>query len=177
MALGIEAGILIGVALSIGMLIYSVSYPHIAILGRVPGTNEFRNIERFDNLIVDSTILIFRFDAQLYFANTSAFQNFVLGQIKQNPMIKNIVVDMSSINNLDSSAFTMAKALIEELIQRKIGIYFSNVRGPIRDKLVKNSMLSDENVDHFFLATLDAVEYIQSNKKPDVEPYLIQSFD
>ncbi|MBT8232305.1 MAG: sulfate permease, partial [Bacteroidia bacterium] len=66
LALGIEEGILTGVVLSIGMLVFKVSYPHIAELGRVPNSDEYRNVNRFDNLHLNEDMLIVRFDAQLY---------------------------------------------------------------------------------------------------------------
>src|SRR5690606_39436617 len=67
--LGIEMGILSGMGLSLLMVIYKASRPHMAQLGRVPGTSIYRNIRRFDNLETRQDLLMFRLDGPLYFAN------------------------------------------------------------------------------------------------------------
>ena len=74
MVLGIEKGIGIGVILSLVMVIFKTTKPHVAVLANVPGTHFYRNIERFDTLIPKKELLIYRFDAQIYFANTNYFK-------------------------------------------------------------------------------------------------------
>src|SRR5690606_25069932 len=66
---GIEIGILSGMGLSLLMVIYKASRPHMAQLGRVPGTTIYRNIKRFDNLEMLEDLLIVRLDGPIYFAN------------------------------------------------------------------------------------------------------------
>ncbi|MEE9438254.1 MAG: solute carrier family 26 protein [Saprospiraceae bacterium] len=175
LGLGIEEGILIGVVLSIGMLIYNVSYPHIAELGRVPGSNEYRNIERFDNLHRNDDILIVRFDAQLYFANSNSLRDYILSKIKNNPSIKHIIVDCSSISNLDSSAVHLIKDLVEDLHLGAREIYLSDVKGPVRDKLKLNNILTSKNINHYFLSTRDAIKHIKYDEDINYKEYLSQT--
>jgi len=72
---GIKEGILFGIILSLVMLIYKSTKPHMAVLGNIPGTHFYRNINRFSEVVVQDEILIVRFDAQLYFANTQFFKD------------------------------------------------------------------------------------------------------
>jgi SulP family sulfate permease len=81
--LGIEEGILVGVVLSMVVLIYRVSYPHFAEMGLVNDGQIFRNVLRFKDAIVKDEIIVMRFDAQLYFANTSYFKDKVKSLIEK----------------------------------------------------------------------------------------------
>ncbi|MGI9531988.1 SulP family inorganic anion transporter, partial [Lutimonas sp.] len=103
--IGIKEGILFGIILSLVMLIYRTTKPHMAILGNVPGTHFYRNISRFDDLIVQKEILIIRFDAQLYFANIAYFKERIKAFAKEKgPDLELIVIDSESMNAVDSSA-------------------------------------------------------------------------
>ncbi len=171
LAVGVEEGILVGVILSLAMLIYKVSYPHIAELGRVPGSNEYKNIERFDNLHTNDNILIIRFDARLFFANANSLRDYVLEKVKLRPDIKHIIIDCSSISSVDSSAIHMIRDLVEILHRDGREIYLSEVKGPVRDTLKINGILKDSNINHFYLSNRDAVrdlKYKEGNKFTDI---------
>ncbi len=163
LALGIEEGILIGVVLSLSMIVYNVSYPHIARLGKIPGETTFRNVERFDNLELYDNILILRFDAQLFFANAKALKNRIMTMIAKEPQITHVIIESSAISSLDSSAVTMIRDLEEELANRHVHLCFSDMKGPARDVLAMNNILTEKNEDHFFLSTYEAVQWIQSH--------------
>ncbi len=175
LVIGIEEGILAGVALSIALLVYQISYPHIAELGKVPNSSEFRNVERFDNLETADDLLILRFDAPLFYANINTFKSYIDDKIAKNKRIKYIIVEASPINNLDSSAIHVLHDLEYELEEQGIELYFSDVKGPVRDLMKRNNILSKENVDHFFLSTADAVDAIRNKKKMSHEEFLLQT--
>jgi SulP family sulfate permease len=175
LGLGIEEGILIGVVLSLGLLIYKVSYPHIAELGNVPESKEFRNIERFSDLETYEGILILRFDAQLYFANATSLVDFIYKKIKVKPGVRHIVLDCSAISSLDSSAVHTFQDLVRDLENKDIQLYFSHVIGPVRDALRLNGVLKQENMEHFYLSTADAVNSIRYQAENDFEDYAAQT--
>ena len=75
LTIGIKEGIIVGVILSLGFLIFRSTRPHIAECARIEGTNYFKNVERFDNTKGRKEVLILRFDGQLYFANTNYFKD------------------------------------------------------------------------------------------------------
>jgi SulP family sulfate permease len=174
LSLGIEEGILVGVLLSVGMLIYKVSYPHIAELGRVPGSYEYRNVDRFEDLHTYEDILIVRFDAQLYFANASSLTEFVNHKLSQRPKIKHIIFDFSAVSNLDSSAVHMIKDLVEDLHNNGRELYLSNVRGPVRDIFSNYKLMNSDNIDHFYLSNREAIKSIKYNTGSDFEDYVSQ---
>jgi len=175
LSLGIEEGILFGVLLSLGMLIYKVSYPHIAELGRVPGSDEYRNVARFNNLHTNEDMLIVRFDSQLYFANSTALKDYVSDKIMKKPQIKHVILDCSSISSLDSSAIHMIHDLVENLHDNGRELYLTSVKGPVRDILSKNNILNSGNVHHYYLSNRDAVKDIKYNDGNEFSDYVGQS--
>lgn len=174
LALGIEEGILIGVVLSLTMLIYKVSYPHIAELGRVPGSEEYRNVERFDELHVNPEILIVRFDAQLYFANINSLKQFIEKKLGEREGIKHIILDCSSITSLDSSSVHAIREIADQLHENEQEFYLSHVRGPIRDILKDNGVMNVKNIQHFYLSNREAVKDIKYKSGHTYEDYVGQ---
>ncbi|MCB9082005.1 MAG: solute carrier family 26 protein [Lewinellaceae bacterium] len=159
LSLGIEEGIGIGVILSLAMVIFRSTRPHIAILGRVPGTRTYRNLERFPELEDRPDILIMRFDADLYFANLNFFQDTLDEQIKRKgKALRGIVFNMESVNNIDSSAIHTLLDVVADCRKNKLECHFSTVKGPIRDAMAKAHLTETIGEDHFFLNIQDAVD-------------------
>ena len=171
LAMGIAEGIALGVILSLGVVLYQSSYPHVAILGKIPGKNIFRNIERYPDAEVRPDLLIFRFDAALFFANSLFFQTFVEGQVSLKTGLKMVIVNAEAIHYLDSTAIRMLRDVITYLRERDIEIAFAGVRGPVRDILVKNQMVKKLGQNRFFENTKSAVDYYEHgglNRENDI---------
>ena len=112
--LGIEEGIMIGVVLSLGLIIFRTTQPHTAVLGKIPGKPHYKNTDRFDHLEVRDDILIFRFDARLYFANVSFFKEKIEAEvINKGKVLKLFILDADSMNGIDSSGIYAIKEMIE----------------------------------------------------------------
>jgi SulP family sulfate permease len=173
--INIEAGIITGVLLSLGLLIHQASYPHIVELGRIPTTRIFRNIERFQNLERYESILIVRFDAQLFFANAHTLREFIEKKVSLRPTIKHVVIEASAINGLDATAVDMVIDLNQDLKTRGIELYMVNVRGPVRDTLERNGLIHENNTQYYFLNTHDAVNYILKQQTNDYTEYVVQT--
>ena len=136
LGVGIKEGIGVSVAISLVAMIYRSTKPHYAVLGRIPETKVFRNIERFDNLVVRDDILIIRYDAELYFANTSHFLDSIKREVaRKGSDLQLVILQGNSIAHIDSSAYLALSELIIELEQQKIKFYFSSLIGPTRDFL------------------------------------------
>jgi len=159
LAVGIEKGIGLGVILSLAMVIYRSTRPHIAVLGQVPGTRTYRNTARFDHLIEADHLLIYRFDADLYFANVAYFQDSLDELIqKKGAGLKAIILNTESINNLDSSALHAIADVIDENRKRGVEVAFTGVKGPIRDAIKKSGLFEKIGAHRFFLTIQDAVD-------------------
>ena len=139
--LGIGPGIGIGVLLSLAWIIFETSYPHHAELGKVQGTHVFRNVRRFKDLETAVGVLIFRFDAPLFFANIDRFRE-VLTEYKnrRKDVIHTIIIDMESIHSIDSSALEIFTEMVEETGKENIRIVLAEVKGPVRDKFHKSEI-------------------------------------
>ncbi|MEZ4988038.1 MAG: solute carrier family 26 protein [Saprospiraceae bacterium] len=159
LALGIEQGIGIGVALSIAVIIYQTTRPHIAVLGRIPGTNFYRNVDRFPQLEQREDLLIVRFDAQLYFANLSFFREQLEELVQEKgSQLRAIIINAESINNIDSSAMQMITDVVTDFRQAGLRVMFSGVKGPVRDAMVKGHLVDIISEACFFLSVQEAVD-------------------
>tara|TARA_B100001750_G_scaffold231123_1_gene228314 strand:- start:97399 stop:99159 length:1761 start_codon:yes stop_codon:yes gene_type:complete len=170
LTIGIKEGILLGVLSSLLLLVYRTSKPHLAILGRIKGTDYFKNIDRFaDDVERNEKVIIVRFDSQLYFGNKDYFKREVLRIIERSTaMPEAIIIKAEPINYIDSSAMFMLESLIEELKHRGIKVLFSNVIGPTRDIIQKTGLLENIGKQHFFVNTIDAYNYVL-NSRPSNE--------
>jgi SulP family sulfate permease len=160
--LGVQEGLLIGVSLSILMMIYNTTSPHMTELGAIQNGTLYRNINRFTEAYVRDDVLIFRFDAPLYFANKDYFVSALHLWLKQRDMqaLKFVVLDAESINTVDSTAVIMLQQLIENLQKQGIQFYITNAIGPVRDT-IKVSPLSDYMTEKTMFSTInDAITYI-----------------
>lgn len=134
LTLGIETGLISGVILSIGWHLYWSSHPHTAILGKLPNTEHFRNIERH-KAELHNNLISFRFDASLYFANARFFEDQVNQLIADYPQAKNFVLMCSSINDIDVSAVESLVTINHNLEKAQIRFHLSEVKGPVLDRL------------------------------------------
>jgi SulP family sulfate permease len=180
LSLGIEQGIAVGVILSLVMVIYRTTRPHIAVLGKVPGSTYYRNLERFTEVEDRDDLLIIRFDAQLYFANTNFFKD-TLEELsaKKGEALKYIIINAESINNLDSSAAHAVEEVVEDYKRLGITILFTGVKGPVRDAMSRAHLTEKIGEQNFFLSIQDAVDYIDQaltdEIKTERKPFALQT--
>lgn len=159
LALGIEEGIAIGVILSLLVILYRSSKPHIAVLGKVKNTPFFRNVKRFSDLDVKEDTLIIRFDSDLYYANVEYFLTSLNSEIeKKGDALKYIILNAESISSMDSTAVTAVENLIQDLNEKGIILLFANVKGPVRDTLSRCQLFEKLGDRSFFLSTQDALD-------------------
>ncbi len=171
LTVGIKEGIFMGVILSIGMLIYTSTKPHIAILGRIPETHFYRNIKRFEGLLITSEeILILRFDAQLFFANVQYFKDKLEASVNEKGNhLKLIIIDGESINSIDSSGVFMLSDVITKYKSLNIDIAFTGMKGPVRDVLDKSGIMKKISYQNCFLSIQEGVDAFEERKKEERE--------
>ncbi len=171
LTLGIEQGIGIGVILSLAMIIFRTTRPHVAELGRVPGTDFYRNVERFKQVEERNDLLILRFDAQLYFANINYFRDKLDDLIAtKGSELRSIVINAESINNIDSSAVHAIADIVTDLKANGLEVFFTGVKGPVRDAMVKGHLVDKIGEKNFFMSVQDAVDCHISHGKNNQVP-------
>ncbi len=162
--LGVQEGLLLGVVLSVVMVVFNTANPHMTELGAIQGGNLFRNVNRFSNAMVRPDVLIFRFDAPLYFANKDYFVEQLYRWIKarDNEQLQYVIFDAEAVNSLDSTAVVMLQQVIDGLKQLGIEFYISNAIGPVRD-VMKTSRLQHFICEKTMFSTIsDALIYIDN---------------
>lgn len=160
--IGIQEGLAIGVVLSLILLIYKVTNPHMAIVGKFPGTNLYRNVERFEDVDVDPEILIVRFDARLFYANTNYFCDKITEFEKtKDERLKAIIIDASGINSIDSTAINCIKELTKSYKKKGITLLFSGLKGPVRDSFQKHAVFGEHGEAYFFVNIENAEKYLK----------------
>jgi SulP family sulfate permease len=133
-ALGVEAGIVTGVALSLAALVWRSSHPHMAVVGRVPGTEHFRNVERHAVQTIPG-LLALRVDESLFFANASVLEDRIEAQLAGDPSVRRVLLICSAVNQIDATALGVLTQLERSLAARGIEFMLAEVKGPVMDRL------------------------------------------
>lgn len=170
LVLGVKEGILLGVLVSVFLLIYRTSKPHIAVLGNVKGSDYYKNIFRFEKDVIDrDDLVIIRFDAQLYFGNKDYLKRELLKLVsKKAATLKAVILNAESISYIDSSANMMLLKLVTKLKKRNIAFIITGAIGPTRDILYSGGMVDIIGMENLFIRTSEAVCYFDSKCIPSV---------
>lgn len=170
LALGIELGIAIGAALSLAIHLYRTSRPHIAVVGRIAGTEHFRNVERHA-VETEPHILAVRVDESLYFPNTADLEDRLLAMVAARPELRHVVLIASAVNAIDASALETLEALIAHLRDSGVTLHLAEVKGPVMDKLERTDLIGKLAPGRVFLSTHDAMRALAGRTgKPALAP-------
>lgn len=160
---GVEMGISIGVAASILIFLYRTSKPHTAVVGRVPGTEHYRNVLRHD-VETAPGILSLRVDESLYFANARFLEDSVYARVASDPQIRHVVLMCPAVNAIDLSALESLEAINARLNDLGIAFHLSEIKGPVMDRLARSDFL-DHLTGRVFLSQHEAIEAL-CQKRP-----------
>lgn len=161
---GVEIGIASGVLASILMHLYKTSQPHVAVIGRVAGTEHFRNVERHDVETFDN-ILSIRIDESLYFANTRFLEELIFSLMAKKPKLEHVILMCTAVNAIDMSALQTLEKINQTLSEIGIKLHLSEVKGPIMDKLVKTTLFANLSGSNYLSHNL-AVEDLKDHELP-----------
>jgi len=166
LTLGILEGIGVGVLISLGIVIHRSSYPNIVMVGRLPNTDQYRDLERHPEGITQTNTIIVRIDASLYFANISYMREKLEElEIESGKNLEQVIIDAVGINEVDSSALHALKELADEYKSRGIDLMFAGVKGPVRDIFKKSGLDDVIGPEHFYLNVSKAVESLEEEKE------------
>ncbi|KAI5081938.1 hypothetical protein GOP47_0001681 [Adiantum capillus-veneris] len=177
--LGIEIGVLIAVGLSLAFVIYESANPHVAILGRLPGTTVYRNIQQYPEAYTYQGIVIVRIDAPMYFANISFIKERLRkyelqseGNEQSSKQVQYIILELAPVTHIDSSAVLALKELYEEFKARNIQMALSNPNHQVMVTLGKSHIPEIMGKEWYFVRVHDAVQVCllhMQRRQPDAE--------
>ncbi len=152
---GVEAGIVIGVSLSLAVIVWRSSHPHIAVVGRVLGTEHFRNINRHR---VDTLpgVLAIRVDESLFFANAMEVESRIEALLAADDSVNRVVISCAGVNQVDTTALHMLTTLETDLARRGIRLDLAEVKGPVMDRL-RDTEFGIRVADRVYLSLHDAM--------------------
>ena len=137
---GVEPGVIAGVALSLALFLWRSSRPHAAIVGRVPETEHFRNVNRH-KVFTDPRILTIRIDESLTYLNARWLEEFILEQVAEQKSVRHVILMCSAVNVIDASALESIEAINHRLEDGGISLHLSEVKGPVMDRLKRSHFL------------------------------------
>lgn len=135
LALGILQGILLAALASVLIMLARASSPHVAILGRVPGTNSYSDIARHPENEPLPGVMAFRPEASLLYINADSVLETVRGQLRGSPEVRVVICDLSASPYVDLAGSRMLHQLHDELAQRGIALRIIGAHGRLRDLL------------------------------------------
>jgi SulP family sulfate permease len=139
LVLGLQLGIVVGIGLSLATLLYRAASPHIAVVGRIEGTEHFRNVERHGAQTLPGVLFV-RVDESIFFGNLRAIESRLLAELAKLPDTHALVLIMSAVNRVD---LTGLEALIEaqqDLGGRGIALHLAEIKGPVQDRMLNTPL-------------------------------------
>ncbi len=141
---GVELGVIAGVAVGLLLYIWRASRPHAAIVGRVPETEHFRNVDRHHVFTVPHVLSI-RIDEALTYLNARWLEEYILEQVADRPAVRHVILMCSAVNEVDASGLESLEAINHRLGDGGIGLHLSEVKGPVTDRLKQTHFLDELN--------------------------------
>jgi high affinity sulfate transporter 1 len=166
--LGVIPGIGLAIAIAIAEFLWDGWRPHSAVLGRAHGVKGYHDITRYPDARQIPGLVLFRWDAPLFFANAEFFKERVLDAVAKSPTpVRWLVVAAEPVTSVDVSAGDTVAELDEALHAQGIELCFAELKDPVKDKLKRFGLFSQLGEQYFFPTIGAAVSsYLEIN---DVE--------
>jgi high affinity sulfate transporter 1 len=168
LTLGVLQGIALGVVLSLLLLIYRTSHPHGAVLGQVPGTQAYRNVERHPEALTFPGLLLWRPGGDLWFASIGHLGDGLRAALAASrPSVKRVLVDAEAVNLIDVSACDALLNLIQELQGEGITFAVARMRDHVRERMRLGGLEAVVGPANFYERVTDGVRAWQQQEAPD----------
>ncbi len=142
-AFGVLPGIGIAIGLSMLAFLWRSWHPYDAVLGRVAGRKGYHDVQRHPDAALVPGLVLYRFDAPLFFANAGVFQEKLLRAVGEAPQpVRRVVVAAEPITDVDTTAADMLIEVARELEEGGVELGFAEMKGPAKDKLDAYGLLS-----------------------------------
>ncbi|KAL1547060.1 Sulfate transporter 1.3 [Salvia divinorum] len=175
--ISVEMGLLIAVSISFAKLLLQVTRPRTALLGKIPGTNVYRNIQQYPEATKVAGVLIIRVDSAIYFSNSNYIRERLLRWLTDEdellgstclPKIQFLIVEMSPVTDIDTSGIHALEDLHRSLQKRSVQLVLANPGPTVMDKLHASDVANLIGEDRIFLTVADAVQTCSFKFSEDV---------
>lgn len=159
-AVGMLAGVLIVAILSLLLVAQRAAQPHRTFLVQVPGTDSYRGADSVPDGAPEPGIVLYRFDAPLFFANAEVFQSDLLDAVADRDAdvaVRWVVLDMESVADIDSSGTQMLAELLQDLEGRGVTVAFVRLKTPVAAYLLRAGVGGPDGRTLTYLEVDDAV--------------------
>jgi high affinity sulfate transporter 1 len=156
--LGVLRGIFVAILLALGNFIRRAWRPHDAVLGRVDDLKGYHDLDRFPRARTIPGLVIYRFDAPLFFANAANFRRRALGLIRAQEGVRWILVAAEPMTDVDVTAGTVLRDLLDELDEAGVELAFAEMKDPVKDRLRRYGLYDRIGADRFFPTLGTAVD-------------------
>ena len=154
---GVVGGVAVAIALSIGVFLYRAARPHDAVLGRVADVDGYHDIERWEGAEVVPGLLVYRFDAPLFFVNAEYLRTRVLAVADATEGLERIVLNAEAWMYLDATAIDALRQLHADLEQRGVELCFARLKGRQREIFAETGLTELIGAECFFPTVRAAV--------------------
>ena len=161
-----QLGIGVGVFTSMVLLVARSAWPTYAVLGRLPKTNIYRDVERYPEAYAIPGVVIFRFDASLHFANkdyfASSFRAAISGGVQSHAKCGGVtaaVIEFGSVNDVDASALRMLQDVLKDLKEREVRLLLCNCNGPVLDVFERSGFTESITRESLCVSLSEAVKF------------------
>jgi len=165
---GVETGIAAGVLFALALHLQRASRPHLAVVGRVPGTEHFRNVERHAVETADHLLSV-RVDESLWFGNARHLEDRLLALVTERPAVTDVVLLCSAVNGIDGSGQHALASLADRLAAAGVRLHLSEVKGPVMDAL-ERAGLPERLTGRVFFTQHEAVSALAATPRAGRAP-------
>ncbi len=160
LVIGIQEGLLLGMAASLVVVLYRLSRPNVAELDQLPGTRSFRDRSRFEEACPVEDVLLLRVDAAFSFPNAEFLKDYILEKSRGERSFHAVVIDGTSINDLDTTAVETLFEVIDALEAQDIELHVTGLIGPVRELMRRSGLRERLGEDRFHLSPHQAVLHL-----------------
>jgi MFS superfamily sulfate permease-like transporter len=168
---GAIPGIGLAIVIAVIEFLWDGWRPHYAVLGRVEGIRGYHDIKRYPQARLVPGLILFRWDAPLFFANAALFREEVLNQVANAPTpAKRIIVTSEPVTSIDITSADMLVDLKKELEEKQVQLHFAEMKDPVKDKLKRFELFPVLGSDIFYATIGAAVDRYLEEFKVDWKP-------
>jgi len=170
-AFGVIQGIGIAIIIAIAEFLWDAWRPHYAVLGRVGGMKGYHDLKRYPNARLIPGLVLFRWDAPLFFANAELFHQRLLDAIAQSPTtVKRLIIAAEPVTSIDVTSADMLAELHRTLTEAGIEVRFAEMKDPVKDKLKRFELFDSIGAASFYPTVGSSVDAYVEEHAVDWKP-------